>query len=66
MKVGDLVFVKPAGSMYLRNEVSEANLKGIIHSQIDEDWFRVYITWGKSSRITDFPRCMLEVITIES
>ena len=55
VKVGDLVYIV-AGN----DTVHPKSTKGVIFSQIDENWFRVYIAWDEHSRYQDFPRWMLK------
>jgi|TARA_Y100000289_G_scaffold56077_1_gene59460 hypothetical protein len=58
VKVGDLVYVVSNKQVQpLPNQ-----LKGVIFSQIDKDWFRVYIAWDQHSRIQEFPSWMLEKV----
>ena len=58
VNIGDLVYIVSSKQKKpLPNQT-----KGVIFSQIDDDWFRVYITWDEHSRIQDFPRWMLEKI----
>ena len=55
LSVGDLVYVVADKQLHaLPNQT-----KGIIFSQIDTDWFRVYVTWREQTRVQDFPRHML-------
>ena len=59
VNIGDLVYIVSSKQKKpLPNQT-----KGVIFSQIDDDWFRVYISWDEHSRIQDFPRWMLEKIT---
>jgi len=58
VNIGDLVYIVSSKQKKpLPNQT-----KGVVFSQIDDDWFRVYITWDEHSRIQDFPRWMLEKI----
>ena len=59
VNIGDLVYIV---SSKQKNPLPNQT-KGVIFSQIDDDWFRVYISWDEHSRIQDFPRWMLEKIT---
>tara|TARA_Y100001937_G_scaffold67254_1_gene91986 strand:+ start:6833 stop:7024 length:192 start_codon:yes stop_codon:yes gene_type:complete len=55
VKVGDLVYVVSSKQIKpLPNQT-----KGVVFSQIDEDWFRIYITWDEHAKVQDFPRHML-------
>jgi len=56
--VGDLVYIIAAKQL----QPLPNSTKGIVFSQIDEDWFRVYVSWDVSTRIQDFPRWMLQKI----
>jgi hypothetical protein len=60
VKVGDLVRICPARTPFVGN--IDIDPQGVIFSQIDEDWFRVYVTWKNNARMTDFPRWMLQKI----
>lgn len=55
IKVGDLVYV--VSSKQIRPLPNQ--IKGVVFSQIDEDWFRIYITWDEHTKVQDFPRHML-------
>jgi len=55
VKVGDLVYIV-AGN----DTASPRSTKGLVFSQIDENWFRVYVSWAEHSRYQDFPRWMLK------
>lgn len=59
VNIGDLVYIV---SSKQKNPLPNQT-KGVIFSQIDDDWFRVYISWDEHNRIQDFPRWMLEKIT---
>lgn len=64
MNIGDLVLIKPGrskGDYYPFNR--DMATRGVIFSQIDNDWFRVYCTWGENIRMAEYPRWMLEVIS---
>jgi hypothetical protein len=56
--VGDLVYVVSSKQL----QPLPNSTKGIVFSQIDDDWFRVYISWGDSTRVRDFPRWMLQKV----
>lgn len=64
MNVGDLVFIKPGrgNNSHYPFDRTRAT-KGVIFSQIDKDWFRVYATWGERTKIADYPRWMLEIVS---
>lgn len=67
MNVGDLVLIKPGrdkDNPYPFDR--KMATKGVIFSQIDGDWFRVYTTWGENTKIADYPRWMLEVVSEKS
>ena len=50
--VGDLVYIMASKQVRpLPNST-----RGVIFSQIDENWFRVYVSWGDNTRVQDFPR----------
>ena len=59
VKVGDLVHIVASK----QTNPLPNSIKGIVFSQIDEDWFRVYISWDQYSKYQDFPRWMLQKIT---
>jgi hypothetical protein len=56
--VGDFVYILSAKQ---QNPLPKSS-KGVIFSQIDTDWFRVYVTWEDQTRIQDFPRWMLKKV----
>ena len=62
VEVGDLVYIV---SMRQERPLPKQT-KGVVFSQIDDDWFRVYISWGEQTRVQDFPRWMLQKINISS
>jgi hypothetical protein len=56
--VGDLVYIiSSTQETPLPNQT-----RGIIFSQIDEDWFQVYITWSQHKRIQNYPKWMLKKV----
>ena len=57
---GDLVWITDDASKLVRDELIAT--KGIVLSKIDTDWFRVYMSWNKKTRIADFPKHMLKKI----
>jgi len=56
--VGDFVYILSSKQQRPLPKSS----KGVIFSQIDKDWFRVYVTWEDQTRIQDFPRWMLKKV----
>jgi hypothetical protein len=60
--VGDLVYIVPTVSDHLLPEQLMRMTRGIIFSQIDEHWFRVYATNKEQTRVLDFPRWMLQKV----
>lgn len=63
VKVGDLVLIKAGSEKFVRNE--KIATRGIVLSQIDDDWFRIYISWSNKTRTIDLPSWMLENIKKE-
>jgi hypothetical protein len=60
LKVGELVWITHDAQKMVRNE--EIATKGIVVTPIHGDWYRVYMSWEKKTRVVDFPRHMLEKI----
>mgnify|MGYP003321986009 FL=1 len=56
--VGDFVYI--LSSKHQRPLPQSS--RGVIFSQIDKDWFRVYVTWDDQTRMQDFPRWMLKKV----
>ena len=58
VKVGDLVYVVSTR----QQDPCPKNVKGVVFSQIDENWFRIYISWDDHTRVQDYPRWMLKKV----
>ena len=58
VKVGDLVYIVSTKQV----QPLPNSTKGLVFSQIDDDWVRVYVSWDNHSRVQDFPRWMLEKV----
>jgi len=60
VEVGDLVYIVSTRQIAIHPKTT----KGVIFSQLDENWFRVYIAWGEHSRVQDFPIWMLQKVEV--
>tara|TARA_R100001510_G_C7615532_1_gene177798 strand:- start:270 stop:461 length:192 start_codon:yes stop_codon:yes gene_type:complete len=58
VEVGDLVYIVAKK----QTQPLPSSTKGVVFSQIDDDWFRVYVSWDDHCRVQDFPRWMLEKV----
>tara|TARA_R100000908_G_C3627577_1_gene70025 strand:- start:163 stop:357 length:195 start_codon:yes stop_codon:yes gene_type:complete len=59
VKVGDLVYIVATR----QPTVHPKTTKGVVFSQLDENWFRIYISWDDHTRVQDYPRWMLKKVT---
>lgn len=62
VEVGDLVYIVSSVSDNLHPEQLKRMTRGVVFSQIDEHWFRVYATNKDQTRVLDFPRWMLQKV----